>query len=96
MSSVGLSKECAICGTSDAQLIRTCQLRGTFISECIATTFRDDDVRIRPSRLAQHACKIGLKGIVSKRLGSHYRSTPSSTMNMAFAPFELRRLLVPT
>ena len=48
MSSVGSSKECAICGTSDAQLIRTCQSRRTFISECIATTFRDDDVRIRP------------------------------------------------
>ena len=22
----------------------------------------------------QHACKVGLEGIVSKRLGSHYRS----------------------
>ena len=55
MSSVGSSKECAICGTSDAQLIRTCQLRGTF-RECIATTLRDDDARIRaqpsgPARL---------------------------------------------
>ena len=47
MPTVGSSKECAICGTSDAQLIRTCQLRGTF-RECIATTLRDDDVRIRP------------------------------------------------
>ena len=50
MWSVGSSKECAICGTSDAQLIRTCELRGTFIRECIETTFRDEDVRIRPSR----------------------------------------------
>ena len=75
MSSVGSSKECAICGTSDAQLIRTCELRGTFIRECIATTFRDEDVRIRPQP-AQHACKIGLKGIVSKRLGSRYSAKP--------------------
>ena len=49
MLSVGSTKECAICGTSDAQLIRTCQLRGTF-RECIATTLRDDDARIRPEK----------------------------------------------
>jgi hypothetical protein len=47
MLSVGSSKECAIGGTSDAQLIRTCQLRGTF-RECIATTLRDDDARTGP------------------------------------------------
>ena len=38
-----------------------------------------------------HACKLGLEGIVSKRLGSRYRSGPSRTWLKVLNPEFQRR-----